>query len=95
MGTKIKIALFLFLTFFHVGTLNTVYAATKEQDGLKISYTSDKNAYSENENIETTLTVTNVSDDKVNNIIIKSFAPSNYTLQKESEYEKIIDSLNS
>ena len=60
MKRKRKLSVILLVVMLCIGILNIpVFAATKVQDGLEITLTSDKEKYSQGDEIVATLTIKN------------------------------------
>lgn len=70
-----------------------VSAASANQDGIEVSLMTDKEAYSQSEQIKATLTVTNTNDIAVNNVRLKNVVPNGYVLADGSEAEKQVETL--
>lgn len=70
-----------------------VYASSTIQDGLEVNLITDKEVYDESEQIEATLTVTNLNDTKVANVMLKHIVPKGYILADDSEAEKQVETL--
>lgn len=70
-----------------------VYASSTIQDGLEVNLITDKEVYEESEQIEATLTVTNLNNTKVANVMLKHIVPKGYILADDSEAEKQVETL--
>ena len=70
-----------------------VFATSVDQDGLKISLTTEKETYSKSEMIKATLMVTNTNDTSVSNVSLNNVLPEGYAFAKESEAEKKLETL--
>ena len=70
-----------------------VFAATTAQDGLDVSLTTDKDSYSQGENIKATLSVTNTGDSTISSVSLENLVPEGYKLADGSETDKKVDSL--
>ena len=69
------------------------FAATVTQDNLEVTLVTDKEKYSENEQIKTTLTVKNNNDTAVTNVDLETALPNGYKLADKSENKKTVDSI--
>ena len=69
------------------------FAATVTQDNLEVTLVTDKEKYSENEQIKTTLTVKNNNDTAVTNVDLETALPNGYKLADKSENKKMVDSI--
>lgn len=69
------------------------FAATVTQDNLEVTLVTDKEKYSENEQIKTTLTVKNNNDTAVTNVDLETALPDGYKLADKSENKKTVDSI--
>lgn len=72
-----------------------VYAETVEQDGLSVSYTTDKDKYSESDKINATLTVKNNNAGSVFEVELDEAIPDGYKLADGSFKDKSISELKS
>ena len=70
-----------------------VIAASTVQDGLEVTLTTDKESYSQDEEIVTILTVKNTNAVAMNNVLLEILVPDGYKLAKNLETKKIIESL--
>lgn len=70
-----------------------VSAASANQDGIEVSLMTDKEAYSQSEQIKATMTVTNTNDIAVNNIRLENVVPNGYVLADGTEAEKQVETL--
>ncbi len=69
------------------------FAASAEQDGLKAEFATDKGQYNSDEPIHATLTVTNLGDKAISNIVFGTNIPEGYALSEDSEKTKSIKEL--
>lgn len=69
------------------------FAATVTQDNLEVTLITDKEEYSENEQIKTTLTVKNNNDTDVTNVDLETALPEGYKFADKSENKKTVDSI--
>lgn len=58
----------------------TVFATQKSQDGLEVQIVTDKENYSTNESIKTSITVKNTNDYEISNLTVKANLPENFKL---------------
>lgn len=77
---------------FSVAALN-VSAATTTQDGLEVSFTTDKETYSKDEKITATLSVKNTNESDVTDVAIETIIPDGYEVTDGSKNNKQIDKL--
>lgn len=94
MKTK-KISVFLaMLCIFAVMLPSTIFAAEASQEGLKAELTTGAESYTQAENIQATLTVTNENAYAVEGVELKALVPEGYELADESQQgEMKVDSL--
>lgn len=71
----------------------SVDAADKVADGLAVSFTANNEEYTKTENIETVLSVTNLSDNAVTNVTLNTLMPDGYQLVAGSENQIMIEEL--
>lgn len=90
---KKVLAFFTMLMFCLSIMVVPVNASSTIQDGLEVSLSTDKEVYDESEQIEATLTVTNLNDTKVANVMLKHIVPKGYMLADSSEAEKQVETL--
>lgn len=89
-----KIPVFLLTMILCIGLVAMPALATSSsQDGLEVTLTTDKESYSQGEQIVATLTVTNTNDFVVNNVSLESVIPEGYTLAEGTDATKQIESL--
>ena len=89
-----KLSAILLAVMLCVGIINIpVFAATTSQDGLEVTLTTDKDEYSQGEEITATLTVKNTSEFAVNNVSLKGIIPEGYELAEGTEATKKSDTL--
>lgn len=85
----------LMMALLCVGILTMpAYATTKSQDGMEVTLATDKDTYSQGENIVATLTVKNTNDVAVLNVSMESLIPDGYVLSKDDENIMEIDRLD-
>lgn len=77
---------------FSVAALN-VSAATTTQDGLEVSLTTDKEAYSKDEKITATLSVKNTNESVVTDIAMETIIPDGYEVADGTKNNKQLDKL--
>lgn len=94
MKTK-KISGFLaVLCIFAVMLPSTIFAAEASQEGLRATLTTGAESYTQAENIQATLTVTNENAYAVEGVELKALVPEGYELADESQQgEMKVDSL--
>jgi len=91
---KIKSFLGLVVSFLLACAISiTTFAAEENKDGIHVSFTTDKNAYTSTETITTAFTVTNTNDFAVKNVSLESFVPEGYKVDNAAEAEKQIETL--
>lgn len=83
---------FILAFIVSISSIN-VFAATVTQDNLEVTFVTDKEKYSENEQIKTTLTVKNNNDTAVTNVDLETALPDGYKLADKSENKKTVDSI--
>ena len=71
----------------------SAFAASSSQDGLEVTLTTDKESYSQSEQIVATLTVTNTNEAEISNVSLENVIPEGYTLADGSEATKQFESL--
>lgn len=83
MKTIQKYLAVLMMVLLCMGILTMpAHAATKSQDGVEVTLTTDKDVYSQGENIVATLTVKNTNDVALLNVSMESLIPDGYVLSK-------------
>lgn len=87
-------AMLLTMAIIVTTCLITAFAAGGMQDGIEMELTTDKTIYTAEENITTTLTVTNTNDFSVRNVTLESLIPEGYQLALDSEPVRQIEVLN-
>ena len=94
MKRKKKLSVILLVVMICIGILNIpVFAATKVQDGLEITLTSDKEKYSQGDEIVATLTIKNTNNFVVSNVSLEGMVPEGYKLAKDTEAVKKAETL--
>lgn len=89
-----KIPVFLLTMILCIGLMAMpAFAASSSQDGLEVTFTTDKESYSQSEQIVATLTVTNTNDFAVSNVSLENVIPEGYTLAEGNEATKQVESL--
>lgn len=89
-----KISVFLAMLVLCMGMINTpVSAASETQDGLKVTLTTDKENYSQSDEIKLTITVENTNSFDVNNVSLESIIPDGLELKKDYSSNKTIGTL--
>ena len=83
---------FILAFIVSISSIN-VFAATVTQDNLEVTFVTDKEKYSEDEQIKTTLTVKNNNDTAVTNVDLETALPDGYKLAVKSENKKTVDSI--
>lgn len=79
-----------------VGLLSVAaYAETAQQDGVEVSFTTDKAEYAKGEQITTTLMVINTNGNEVQNVSLTVSTPDGYVPDTESMTELHVDTLAS
>ncbi len=91
---KKRTLLFSMLLTFIVLFSMTVFAAESTRDGIEVSFITDKAAYSSDETITATLTVTNTNNYAVTNVSLENLIPNGYRIDPNSENVKQVDILN-
>lgn len=91
---KISIILVTIAILFCVNSLQ-VFATTSIQDGIDVNLTTNKENYSKDEQITTTLTITNTNATDVVNVSIENIIPKGYKALNEEETTKQIEILKS
>ncbi len=94
MKTIRKLSILLVIMVLNLYFSLTVMAATAEQDGLEVSYTTDKESYQENEEITVTLTVKNTGTNAISNVQLQPETPDNYSIKEGMDASKTIESLD-
>lgn len=74
-------------------TSMNVFAASNTQDGLEISLTTDKEAYTQDEKITATLAVKNTTESAITNIDMETVIPDGYELTDGTKNSKQLDKL--
>lgn len=80
------------LMMFSIAGMN-VFAASTTQDGLEVSLTTDKDAYSKDEKITATLSVKNTNESDVTDIAMENIIPDGYEIADGTKNNKQIDKL--
>lgn len=80
------------LMMFSIAGMN-VFAASTTQDGLEVSLTTDKEAYSKEEKITATLSVKNTNESDVTDIAMETIIPDGYEVADETKNNKQLDKL--
>lgn len=80
------------LMMFSVAGMN-VFAASTTQDGLEVSLTTDKEAYSKDEKIIATLSVKNTNASDVTDVSLETLIPDGYEIDDNSANTKRLDKL--
>lgn len=94
MKTLKKIPIFFLILMMCMNILSIpVYATSISQDGVEVVLTTDKESYSQDEQIVTNLAVTNTNDIAVTNVSVEILTPEGYQLAVGSEAAKEIKSL--
>lgn len=89
-----RILIYLLAMIVCIGMMTIhAFAASSTQDGLEVMLTTDKEEYSQGEQITATLTVTNTNEVAVSNISLESMIPEGYMLADGSESTKEVESL--
>lgn len=89
-----KIPVFLLTMILCIGLMAMpAFAASSSQDGLEVTLTTDKESYSQSEQIVASLTVTNTNDFAVSNVSLENVIPEGYTLAEGNEATKQVESL--
>lgn len=91
---KILSVLVVFTFILSVSSIN-VFAATTTQDGLEVTFTTDKSSYSNTDDIVTTLTVKNTNDFEVTNLSLENLVPDGYKVTDKNSLKKEIERLES
>lgn len=71
----------------------TVPVLAASQNGLEVTFTTDKAEYGKGEKIEATLAVKNTNKAAVKNVSLENIAPDRYKVAKDSQGVKKLDSL--
>ena len=91
-----RIQIFLLMMVLSIGFMvMPVLAASLSQDGLEVTLTTDKESYSQDDQIVATLTVTNTNDFAVSHVSLENVIPEGYKLADGSEVTKQVESLES
>lgn len=91
-----RIQIFLLMMVLSIGFMvMPVLAASLSQDGLEVTLTTDKESYSQDDQIVATLTVTNTNDFAVSYVSLENVIPEGYKLADGSEVIKQVESLES
>lgn len=94
MNVRRRLGAFLLMFLLCVGMLSvSAFAASTSQDGLKVTLSADKEKYSQNEKIVTTLTVENTNDTVVSDVTLENLVPNGYKLADKSEATKQVQTL--
>lgn len=89
---RVQITLLIMMLCFGMMTV-PVFAASSTQDGLEVTLTTDKETYSQSEQIVATLTVTNTNEVTINSVSLENVIPEGYKLADGSEVRKQAESL--
>lgn len=89
---RIFVITFMLAFIISISSINA-FAATVTQDNLEVTLVTDKEKYSENEQIKTTLIVKNNNDTAVANVDLETALPDGYKLADKSENKKTVDSI--
>ena len=65
-----------------------VLGAVQEQDGIKVTLTTDKDTYAKGETISAVLSVENTNEEAVQNVTLKNYVPDGYKLAENAEEVK-------
>jgi len=68
-------------------------AANRTQDGLEVSFTTDKETYSKDETITATLTVKNTNESDITDVVLETVIPNGYEVDNVSSNTKQIEKL--
>ena len=89
-----KIPAFLLMLVLCIGMMSMhAFAASSTQDGLEVTLTTDKEEYSQGEEIIATITVTNTNDVVVTNLSLEGLIPDGYKLAEGTEATKQVETL--
>lgn len=89
-----KISVFLAMLVLCFGMINMpVSAATNTQDGLKVTLTTDKDTYSQSDEIKVNIFVENTNSFDVNNVSLESVIPDGLELKKDYSSSATIGTL--
>lgn len=89
-----KISVFLAMLVLCFGMINMpVSAATNTQDGLKVTLTTDKDTYSQSDEIKVNISVENTNSFDVNNVSLESVIPDGLELKKDYSSSATIGTL--
>lgn len=92
--TMKRLSVFLLGMLLCLGSMTiSVFATTQSQDGLEVTLTTDKEKYSQNDQIVATLSVKNTNDFAVKNLSLESITPEGYKLSKGASPTEQIESL--
>ena len=91
---KILSVLVVFTFILSVSSVN-VFAATTTQDGLEVTFVTNKNNYNNTDDIVTTLTVKNTNDFEVTNLSLENLVPDGYKVTDKNSLKKEIERLDS
>lgn len=80
------------LMMFSIAVMN-VFAASTTQDGLEVSLTTDKEAYSKDEKITATLSVKNTNAKEVTDVAMEAVIPDGYEVADGTKNNKQLDKL--
>lgn len=95
MKTMKKVSAFLLMVVLCMSVMvMPAFAVSTSQDGLEVTLTTDKETYSQSEQIVATLTVTNTNEVKVSNVSLENVIPEGYKLADGSESTKQVESLD-
>ena len=61
-----------------------VLGAVQEQDGIKVTLTTDKDTYAKGETISAVLSVENTNEEAVQNVTLKNYVPDGYKLAENA-----------
>lgn len=89
-----KIPVFLAMLVLCIGMINMpVSAASNTQDGLKVTLTTDKDTYSQSDEIKVNISVENTNSFDVNNVSLESIIPDGLELKKDYSSSATIGTL--
>lgn len=89
-----KVSVFLAMLVLCAGMINMpVSAASDTQDGLKVTLTTDKDTYSQSDEIKVNISVENTNSFDVNNVSLESVIPDGLELKKDYSSSATIGTL--
>ena len=89
-----KVSVFLAMLVLCAGMINMpVSAASDTQDGLKVTLTTDKDTYSQSDEIKVNISVENTNSFDVNNVSLESIIPDGLELKKDYSSSATIGTL--